>query len=198
MTELFKNLKPTYTVRNVEGITPESLWENSLDNISAIAFDVDGTLMPHHETYVKPVVYNTLKRLYQADLNLLIISNAYDERANELYDMFGMNLLNMDIITPALVTPTGEKPTSFRKPNPAMLEYASNLVKGEVLMVGDQLFKDVLSANRAGMPSVLVPRRGDGDDPRVKYLQRPAEAAVRKLHGLPMIDEEYPETLRAA
>lgn len=196
---MLDNLKPTHIVRRVEGITPESLWENSLDNVQGIAFDVDGTLMSHHETFVKPAVYETLKQLYISGQRLIIISNAYGDRVNELHDMFGSNSLNMvDIITPELITPPGESITAYRKPNPAMLQYASQLVKGNVLMVGDQMVKDVLSANRAHMPSVLMPRRGSGDDPRVKYLQRPLETLARRHLDLPVTSDEYPEILRAA
>lgn len=191
-------LRPTHVVRSVEGITPESLWENNLDDIDAIAFDVDGTLMSHHETFVKPVVYQTLKALYVAGHRLFIISNAYGERVTELHDMFGNNGLDMGIVTPYDVTPMNEPTGRYRKPSPVMLEKVSDKVGGEVLMVGDQMIKDVLSANRAGMPSVLLPRRGTGDDLRVKYLQRPIEVAVRKGLGLPLREKAYPETLRAS
>jgi predicted HAD superfamily phosphohydrolase YqeG len=53
-----------------------------------------------------------------------------------------------------------------------------------VLMVGDQIAKDVVSANRAGAKSLLLPRRGKGDDLKVRIFQRPPEALVRMALGI--------------
>ncbi|MBH1980514.1 HAD-IIIA family hydrolase [Candidatus Saccharibacteria bacterium] len=191
-------LRPTHIVKGVEGITPSSLDRNGLGTsaIKAIAFDVDGTLMGHHEINVEHDVYRALNDLAEASYKLYIISNAYGDRVDELKDMFEYNGVKARVVTPQYVTPAGESPKKYRKPHTAMIEDVAANAGGSVLMVGDQMIKDVLSANRADMPSVLVPRRGDGDDPRVKYLQRPLEAAARKHFGLPRTQEEYPVDLK--
>lgn len=191
-------LRPTHIAKNVEAITPLSLERNGLgiNAIKAVAFDVDGTLMGHHETNVEHDVYRTLSDLAQASYKLYIISNAYGDRVDELKDMFEYNGVGARVVTPQHVAPVGDNPKKYRKPNTAMIEDVAADAGGSVVMVGDQLLKDVLSANRANMPSVLVPRRGDGDDPRVKYLQRPVEAVARKHLDLPRTQREYPVTLK--
>jgi HAD superfamily hydrolase (TIGR01662 family) len=196
----FDQLRPTHIAKTVEGITPELLSESGLglDRIGAIAFDVDGTLMAHHETRVEHSVYKTLRGLADASYSLYIISNAYGDRVDELRSMFEYDGVEAKVITPEYVTPRGESTGKYRKPSSAMLKRVSYETDGDVLMVGDQMVKDVWSANRADMPSVLVPRRGDGDDPRVKYLQRPLETAARIYLDLPRTADEYPDTLKAA
>lgn len=191
-------LRPTHIVKTVEGITPESLDENGLglDRVGALAFDVDGTLMSHHETYVEHSVYKTLRGLADASYKLFIISNAYGERVDELRALFEYNGVGLKVISPEYVTPYGDNPKRYRKPKAIMLEAAVEESESVVAMVGDQMLKDVQSANRAGMPSILVPRRGDGDDPRVKYLQRPLELVARKQLALPNANDDYPDTLR--
>lgn len=193
------SLRPTHISRSVEGITPSTLERSGLSTsaISAVAFDVDGTLMKHHETNVEHDVYKTLRGLAEASYKLYIISNAYGERVDELKAMFEYEGVHARVITPECVTPSDENPKRYRKPATAMIEEAAHDAGGNVLMVGDQMAKDILSANRADMPSVLVPRRGDGDDPRVKYLQRPLEALARKRLGLPGQPDEYPTSLTA-
>ena len=62
-------------------------------------------------------------------------------------------------------------------------------------MVGDQLFKDVLSARRAGVRALLVPRLGPSDHNGVRYLQRPVERVLRPLLGLPAGKRSWPHTL---
>ena len=193
-------LRPTHIAKNVEGITPDALQQAGLGKhaIEAVAFDVDGTLMAHHETIVRHDVYNALRGLAEASYKLFIISNAYGDRVHELKEMFEYRGVEAKVLTPEYVTPHGENPKRYRKPGTAMIERAARDAGGDVLMVGDQMAKDVLSANRAGMPSVLVPRRGDGDDPRVKYMQRPLEALARRQLDLPGAADEYPTELTIA
>lgn len=181
-------LRPAYMAKSVAGITPESL-----PHIQTIAFDVDGTLSDYHTSEIEPRIKDTLLNLGDAGYTLYIISNAYTARVDELNHIYGEFV--EEVISPATVTPTGENPKSYRKPRPDMLQYAireSSSEPQETLMVGDQLLKDVVSANRAGAESLLVPRRGSGDDIRVRVLQRPVEALTRRALGI----HDFPETLR--
>ncbi len=178
------SLRPTFVARGVEALTPISVVEC---DIRSIALDVDGTLSDYHSAEVEPSVSDTLSELGHAGLTLFIISNAYGHRVEQLAEIYGEVVPEANIITPELVAPEGENLSSYRKPNPAMLLYASKMSginPEQTLMVGDQLFKDVLSANRAGAKSLLVPRRGTNDHPGVR-LQRAPEMLARATLGLP-------------
>ncbi len=161
---------------------------NILSGIELVAFDVDGTLADYHgapDENVKAM----LSQLGERGLNLCIISNAYGPRVEELDELFGRPF-DMPVFTPGKLVAAGEKETKYRKPSPAMLEraaYGHGIALGRTLMVGDQIAKDVVSANRAGKAgakSLLVPRRGSGDHPGVRIFQRPAEAAAREMLGI--------------
>jgi predicted HAD superfamily phosphohydrolase YqeG len=64
-----------------------------------------------------------------------------------------------------------------------------------MLMVGDQLFKDIRAAKGAGSPSVLVPRLGRRDHLGVRIAQRPVELAIRAALRLPVRAADWPDRL---
>lgn len=169
-------LRPTYTLPQVEDLPYHG---HILDGIKLVAFDVDGTLANYHEL-PDTVVKRMLASLGRAGFDLCVISNAYNERALELQTKLG-DVYNMPIVTPETVAASGSDPRRYRKPSPEMLLHAMKYFAAkpdQTLMVGDQIFKDIVSANRAGTKSLLVPRRGNGDHPGVR-LQRFPEMLVR-------------------
>lgn len=175
-------LRPTFTAPRVE-VLPNR--EDILDGIQLIAFDVDGTLTEHHGL-PGVQVQRALSELGERDLNMCILSNAYGKRAESLKRIFG-DPFDMPVFTPKSVAAPGERPSKHRKPSPAMILRAAEthgVSLSGVLMVGDQIAKDVVSANRAGAKSLLLPRRGKGDDIKVRILQRPPEAIVRIALGI--------------
>lgn len=183
-------LRPTFIAQNVELLTPAVAHQYALD---AIAFDVDGTLSDYRAPEIEPTVYETLSALGEAGVKLFIVSNAYNERVGELADIYSAVIPNDHIITPASVAPEGAPLGSYRKPSPAMLRHVIELAEvapSHTLMVGDQLFKDIISANRANAQSLLVPRRGAGDHRGVR-LQRIPEMAVRAGLDLPLLGNRF-------
>lgn len=198
MNRPFTNFKPDFIAPNIEAIKPE-LFEDGmpLSGVGALAYDVDGTLTSYHATTVEHEVYLALKAQAEIGLKLYVISNAYgDKRLRELHDMYEMNGLGMKIFTPEDVAGRALAKRN-RKPKPYMLNIVQAETDGLVAMVGDQLSKDVLSATRAGALSVQVPRRGEGDDWRVRTFQRPFELGVRAIHGMPIRSTSYGQELRA-
>lgn len=199
-------LRPTFHADSVERLTPDALkdvYEQAPHHpkIEVVAFDVDGTLMEHHAGEIGEDVRNTLETLSEAGKKLFIVSNAYNtmkkNRVDELHDIVAASRLPIDVYTPARVA-NGESPKKYRKPNPAMLEAIAQseaVHPRHILMVGDQAFKDVLSAHRAGAQSLLVPRMGEGDDWKVKSFQRPVEKLVRQALSLPIHDADFPKGL---
>ncbi|MDR0591617.1 MAG: HAD-IIIA family hydrolase [Candidatus Nomurabacteria bacterium] len=189
-------LMPDVVVKEVERLSPQ--WFKSV-GVRAVAFDVDGTLMNYHEHKVEPEITRYLESLRTAGLKLFIVSNAYFGRAKELEQLFGC--FGATVLTPGGVY-TGERFESKNlgsKPKPSMLREAAQLAKlksGEkIAMVGDQMFKDVLSANKLDVAvSVLVARRGKGDFIGIKLLQRPLETLIRTfLPNVPSRWYDFPE-----
>lgn len=196
MNRFAEQFRPSFIASDIDALTPDLFVPGGpLQYVDKVAFDVDGTIVAHHETTISEKSKRTLGKLAEIGLGLDIISNAYGERVDELEEMFGLHTFGMRILTPRDVA-GDDNPKRHRKPSPEMLQLSMADVDGDVLMVGDQLLKDIWSANRAGMPSLLVPRRGSGDDWKVRTLQRPLEMGIRLSLGLPQRASDYPPELR--
>ncbi len=174
-------LRPTYILNNIEELPFRA---DITSGIKLVALDVDGTIADYH-ALPDEAAREAMRQLGDMGLYLCLLSNAYGDRVDELNDEIGKPFA-MPVIAPAVVTPAGENPKAYRKPSAAMPLYAARIHgvrPNEMLVVGDQLFKDVVCANRAGAKGALLPRRGEGDHPGVK-LQRFPEMLVRRALGV--------------
>lgn len=203
------DLTPDYVAAAVVDVGPEEIRALS-PGTRAICLDIDGTITDYHAPAVDEAARARLASYRDAGYITVVVSNCYGERAHEVHRLFGG--LVTAVITPVdCVDPSvpGDKASRHRKPAPDMLIAAAsrNLVPDpagarplrpdELLMVGDQLYKDVAAARAAGARSLLVPRVGRGDHPAVRLLQRPVEAMVRRSRGLPVRRRDWPTRLTA-
>ena len=151
-----------------------------------------------------------LRSFSDAGFLTFIVSNCSGRRVTEVHRLF--DDLVTGVVTPFdCLGPEDDDDTgrSHRKPAPDMLlavaarYWVTDPDTGvertprpeELLMVGDQIFKDVIAAKQAGAPSVLVPRLGNRDHVGVRVAQRPVEAVVRAALRLPVRDEDWPHRL---
>ena len=134
-----KRFKPTYKIDKVSNI-PFVLLER--DNIKGIMFDVDNTLT----TLGKGITEDNRKWIEEAKklgYKICLVSNTLNVKKvkkimTEL-DIYGLYFA--------------------RKPSTKAMAMALNIMdvkKEETVLVGDQLFTDVLGANRFGIKSILV------------------------------------------
>lgn len=202
-------LTPDFVVRSFLDITPEDVRELSPRSL-AVCVDIDGTVTDFHATAVPQEAQERLHSFNEAGLLTFIVSNCSGRRVDEVHRLFD------DLVT-GVVTPydclgpedTDDTGRSHRKPAPDMLlavaarHWVTDPATGrertprpsEMLMVGDQLFKDILAAKQAGAPSALVPRLGTRDHLGVRVLQRPIETAVRAVLRLPLRAADWPRRL---
>ena len=190
--------KPNYIIDGVTSLSPEDCQRYG---IRAIGFDVDGTLTDYLESMAEAEQY-ALTKLGHAGLELFIISNAYNERAVELTQIFGDYMSADHIITPkACVDPNDpqDTPDNHSKPKPDMILHAlaqlpEDFRPDQFLMVGDQLFKDPVAGHHAGVQTALVSQLGTHDHPSVA-VQRATERTALQQLGLPYLRDEYPTRL---
>lgn len=157
-----KNLRPDLRYASVPAISFEDL---SAKGVEGILLDIDNTLIDYTKKLSKEVVdwvYEAKKQGYK----VCILSNS-----NKL-----------DKIIPIAET-LGIKYISFAK-KPAKSGYlkAMQLLETDVTklaMVGDQVFTDVLGANRVGMVSVYVEPINKKEYWYTKW-KRPIEALILK------------------
>lgn len=117
-----------------------------------VIFDIDNTLV-HHGEPSTPRVDELFAQIHAAGLKTLLLSDNTKERV----EMFNKNINTLYI-------------DSAGKPDPACCKKALKMLglpKDRVVYVGDQIFMDVLCANRAGIKSILV-----------KFIQTPDELRI--------------------
>jgi hypothetical protein len=133
------NLYPDVILRSVNEITPEWMSRHSL---KGLIVDLDNTLAGYRKNEPDVKISSWIKSIRDAGYSIVVLSNASIKRVSAFCDP-----LNLPYVAGA------------RKPKPdALLRACENigLRPQQTAMVGDQIFTDVLSANRAGVKSVIV------------------------------------------
>lgn len=155
-----EKFKPTYRIQNVEKI-PFVLLER--DNIKGLIFDVDNTI----STMGKGITdgcYKWIKEAKQLGYKVCILSNSVNLKKVKKI----MN--DLDVMGLCFA----------RKPSTKGFQMALDLLdlkKEEVIMIGDQLFTDVLGANRFGIKSILVNPISKKEGP-FTLIRRPFEKII--------------------
>ncbi len=109
--------------------------------VKALIFDIDNTLVPHGADST-PRVDEFFHHLHGMGLKTLLLSNNNRERI----ERFKRNFDSLYI-------------EEAGKPHAACYHHAVQMLgvqPSEVVVVGDQVFTDILGANRAGLQSILV------------------------------------------
>jgi len=173
--QLLSQLEPTYQLETVAEIDAAFLERNE---IRAVLWDVDGTIMSYHGKDVDPEFPHIRAMFRDGPARHAILSNCDETRFDELGRMFPevpllrgysapresvfrQRLRGVDTHTPEDIErllATGGR--QIRKPNGELIEYGMEVL-GEadpqtVLMVGDQYLTDIASANLAGTRSAKV------------------------------------------
>ncbi len=148
-------LRPDAVVTSVTEVTPDFL---HILGVRAVMVDLDDTLLAAGSELLEPLFRVWLESLRLAQIPVVILSNGTHTRvarwAAEL-ELKGLPLTGK---------PRGH---AFRRGLEQLGTPAA-----ETAMVGDQLFTDVLGANRAGLVSVLVTPLSPGKLPHTRVLRQ--------------------------
>ena len=161
---MFKRFYPYEYVESVFTIDYEKLYQKGF---RGIMFDIDNTLVPHGENSTIEID-SLFKKIHLIGFKTLMLSNNGKERIERF-------LKNID----SEYIDNSEKP---RKKNYIEGIKKMGLKKEEVLFVGDQVFTDILGANRAKIPSILVKYIGYYDK-GPKGKRRDLESFILKLYS---------------
>ena len=137
-------LMPTIALRKVTDITPEMLKNLGTD---AILLDVDNTLAPPDSKIPYEGVQEWIKMIKASGIHIVICSNNFKKRIKPFSDSIGLDCVAMSL-----------------KPFPFGFNRAKRKLKekpNSVLVVGDQIYTDVLGANLAGMKAILLLPRSE-------------------------------------
>ena len=142
---------PYETVESVFTIDYDKLYAMG---IRGLIFDIDNTLV-HHGDDSTPAIDDLFREIQAKGFKTLLLSNNEEKRINRFI---------LNIRTYYIHDADKPKPAAYWRALEVM-----ELEKDQVVVIGDQVFTDVLGANLAGMPSILV-----------KFLRWPGETALGK------------------
>lgn len=143
---MLKLLYPWETAESVFSIDYQKLYDLGF---RAILFDIDNTLV-HHGADSTPKVDALFRAIHAIGLKTLLLTNNDEARVRRFV---------RHIDTPYLCEAGKPSPAGYRR---AMAQLGA--APAQTLCIGDQLFTDILGANRCGIASILV-----------RYLRLPGE-----------------------
>lgn len=164
---MLRSLKPDYCADNVFDIDFDVL---SAAGVSFIIFDVDNTLMTYDRDSAPDEIRELVAGLKQKGFGACVLSNGHSERIRKIAEE-----LDLDFIGDAL------KPLrrGFKR---ISAKYGTD--PGCTVIIGDQLFTDVLGASRAGTRSVLVkPLKLSGEPLFVKIKRCFEKPVLRRIYA---------------
>ena len=148
---MFRKFYPMAYVESVFEIDYERLYQKGY---RGILFDIDNTLVPHGNNSTMEVV-KLFQRIQAIGFQTILLSNNDKERIerflNSPCDDRGNVILNQRIVCDYICDAGKPDVAGYRRALDRM-----GLKKRQVLCVGDQVFTDILGANRFGIDSILV------------------------------------------
>lgn len=135
---MFQSFYPYAYADSVFTIDYQRLYDKGF---RGLIFDIDNTLV-HHGDDATPEIEALFRKLHAIGWKTLLLSNNNRERT----ERFAKNI-DTQIICDA------------DKPDPAGYLHAVEMLqirKEEALVIGDQMFTDILGANRCGLAGILV------------------------------------------
>lgn len=133
------NFIPDMYQKSIYHINYEKLKE---DGIKCLLFDLDNTCVPFKDKEPNKKLVDLFERLKDMEFKVIIFSNATKKRITPF-----KNGLNVDCSAKS------------KKPNTNKLMKVIKMFGydlSEVVIIGDQLFTDILCGNKAGIKTVLV------------------------------------------
>ncbi len=110
--------------------------------VKAVLLDVDNTLCSHSSKVPLIGAIDWVRKIERSGLKVYIVSNNFEKRVSSIAEIYDLPHVSMAL-----------------KPFPRGFSKAAKtlkLKKKECVIIGDQIFTDVLGGNLAGMKSILV------------------------------------------
>ena len=158
---IFKAMKPDIVCQSVSLIPLNKLKE---DGKKCFFLDFDNTLGPDRATSPDDYSFACVKKIQDAGFSCCLVSNAKSSRSAAIAEA-----LNIPCVTYAQKPKTDGVKRAF-----ALM----NVKPEEVVMVGDQIFTDVIAGKLAGCYTIMVEKYLPHEVWYVK-IKRPFEVIVR-------------------
>lgn len=136
---MFKKLIPRQTENSISCIDLKCLYSNGYRNILV---DLDNTITPWNNSLVEPGLIEWFNCAKHLGFNICILSNGSYRRVKHVASKLGI-----------MVAPKKAKPMS------RAFKHALRILDAEpqtTVMIGDQIFTDILGGNRYNLHTILV------------------------------------------
>lgn len=153
---------PTISIKSVTELSLETI--KSL-GIECLLLDVDNTLAEHGSQEPFSGTVEWAKHLVDNGIKIVIVSNNVEGRVSAFASKFNL---------PFVFFSLKPLPVGFNKARKIL-----NCDKDKILVVGDQIFTDILGANLAGIRSVLLEPKACKETLGIKF-RRVLESPIRK------------------
>ena len=110
--------------------------------IMLVLLDFDNTMLPYTTNEPTNELLSWIETMKRAELTLCIVSNSHKDRVPKFAEKYGIFCV------------TGAKKPGTKGICEALERFSCD--KSKAVLVGDQIFTDVLGANSAGITSVIV------------------------------------------
>ncbi len=167
---------PAHATETLQSVNLEHLW---LRGKRLLLIDVDNTLVRWHSEDFHDEVLHWVRRAKEIGFEICIISNTKKlDRLARIKDLLGVD------------TVRGRFKPSRSMYRLALIRYKRKA--SEAIMIGDQIFTDVLGANRAGIDAIWV-RKMEGKEFGPTKISRMMEAILRgSLYEALVVPESAP------
>ena len=158
---IFKAMKPERVYKDLTVMPWKELYD---EGIRTALLDFDNTLGPDHATEPEDFSYKCVKMIEDTGIKCCLVSNAKSGRSAKIAEMLGIPVV-----------------TYANKPGTSGVLKAIKLMGSSAdksLMVGDQVFTDVIAGNRSGVRTFMVEKLHKKEIWYV-LLKRPFEKLVR-------------------
>ena len=132
-------LIPTFFTNKITDLSPEFIKSHG---VTSLLMDIDDTLTYHKDPQIPQKVLEFINLMKINNIKIILISNNSKDRAYKF-----AKKLNLPYISRAF------------KPAPFGINLAFkklNISKNEAIIIGDQIFTDILGANLLDIKSILV------------------------------------------
>ena len=160
---MFKVFYPYEYVDSAFSINYDELYNKGY---RGIIFDIDNTLVHHGDDATKEIE-ELFKEIHNIGFKTLLLSNNNEKRVKRF-------LSNIE----SLYICNAQKPKTI---NYLKAIEMMNIKKEETLFIGDQIFTDILGANRSGIANILVKFIQAKDEVRIGK-RRQIERVILKLY----------------
>lgn len=161
---IFRFLSPDFYIEEIRSIRPEELekW-----GIKGIICDLDNTIIPWGEETLSEEIIEWIACLKAAGYRLCLVSNSLHTRVNGIAAILGIDSI-----------PAAAKP---RKKAFVTAIAKLQLDPTAVIVIGDQLFTDILGGKRLGLKTVLVKPMSTREFLWTRFVRRLERRVLRRM-----------------